>query len=459
MAYATLNEGSMVFTDKFIKSLKAEEKKFYKREKDGFTIRVMPSGVKTWLYVYTFEGKRKEMNLGQYRDDGAGVSLADAKRRHREALILFENGKDPATLAAAEKDERLNALTVAKLVEEYLSRHAEKFKRSWQEDKRILNRDIIPAWGKRKTEDIKKRDINLLLENIVDRGAPVMANNTFKIVRRMFNYAVEKDILPYSPAAGVKLPSPKIERDRTLSEEEVKTLWQSLDSPDLAGSQSVRRALRIVLITAQRPGEVAGLHTSEIDGNWWIIPADRSKNGKTHRVFLTPMAQEIINQAIEEVKAAREIPADTEYSGYVFPCPHKSKDKAINRPALSHAIVNNCPSGCVNNCEKCNNDECKADGKKLSEKNLMRIAHFTPHDLRRTAATFMAQSGEMDEVIDAVLNHVKQGVIKVYNQYRYDREKQAALEAWERKLNQIIGGKKADNVRSITMAKSKRKAA
>ena len=77
------------------------------------------------------------------------------------------------------------------------------------------------------------------------------------------------------------------------------------------------------------------------------------------------------------------------------------------------------------------------DGKPVTE-NRLGIDQFTPHDLRRTAATFMAEMGTMDEVIDAILNHVKQGVIKVYNQYRYDKEKQAALEAWERKLQSIL---------------------
>jgi hypothetical protein len=92
-----------------------------------------------------------------------------------------------------------------------------------------------------------------------------------------------------------------------------------------------------------------------------------------------------------------------------------------------------------------------ADGNPDTE-NKLGIEQFTPHDLRRTAATFLAKMGNMDEVIDAVLNHAKQGVIKVYNQYRYDTEKQKALESWERKLNSIISGTKS-NVVAITSRK------
>lgn len=455
-------ERFMKFTDTYIRSLKPDEKIVDIREGDGFGVRILPSGVKTFFYIYRVDGCRRFLNLGYYDPKKAGrydndiiveqarsngVSLAGARKLYNEAKTKVDKRIDPLTEKQRKEEERIKAPTVEKLAEEYLNRHAKKFKRSWQEDERILNRDILPAWGKRKAEDISKRDINLLLEAIVDRGAPIMANNTFKIIRRMFNYAVEKDILPYSTAFGVKLPSPKVERNRALSEEEIKTFWNSLDKPDLAISPDIRRALKLVLVTAQRPGEVSGMHSGEIDGRWWNIPAERSKNGKAQRVYLTGLALELIG--------------GTDIKGHIFPCPHKKKLRSINRHALSKAILSNCPSGCVNDCATCENAECKADGKELADKNLLGVVHFTPHDLRRTAATFMAQAGEMDEVIDAVLNHTKQGVIKVYNQYRYDKEKQKALEAWERKLKRITttipitSGKGAAKVISISTAKRK----
>ncbi len=259
-----------------------------------------------------------------------------------------------------------------------------------------------------------------------------MANNTFKIIRRMLNYAVEKDILLHSPAVGIKLPSPKVERERVLSEAELKTLLKTINNASM--SADVCRALKLILMTAQRPSEVIGMHVNELDGRWWTIPSERAKNGKSHRVYLTDTALELIG-------GIKQIDPDTGKSTpktYIFPCRHKGKEQSIHRHALSRAIVNNCPSGCTMDCSKCDDAECKADQRTLEEKNKLGIAHFTPHDLRRTAATFMEQAGEMDEVIDAVLNHVKRGVIKVYNQYRYDKEKQAALEKWEQKLLSLI---------------------
>lgn len=207
-----------------------------------------------------------------------------------------------------------------------------------------------------------------------------------------------------------------------MSEAEIKVLWLRLDTA--AMSDESRRALKLILVTAQRPGEVAGMQLSEIDGRWWTIPPERSKNKKAQRVYLTDLAQNLIGEGRH---------------GFVFPSPHIIKKKEpMAWHALSRAIVNNCPTGCVNDCKKCQDNECLADKRKLVEKNKLGIPHFTPHDLRRTAATFMAQMGAMDEVIDAVLNHSKQGVIKVYNQYRYDKEKQAIWEAWAKTLNGII---------------------
>lgn len=392
----------MKFSDRFIESLKPADKINDVREANGFGIRVLPSGVKTWFFIYRIDGKRRFMNLGHY----PSISLSEARKKYRTAYDLYEQGKDPAGLADEAKEERRKAPTIADLCEEYIERHAKPNKRSWAKDDEILKRDVIPAWGKRKAADVTKRDVVRLLEGIVDRGAPIMANYCFAVIRKMFNFAVDRDVLQVSPCTRVKLPAPKQTRERTLTELEIKALWNNLDK--CAMSDEIRRALKLILVTAQRPGEVIGLHSSEIDGHWWTIPGERAKNGKTHRVYLTATALELIG--------------DTQGKGYIFPTPSAKKEQAIAPQALIVALARNRAA------------------------NLLDVDHFTPHDLRRTAATFMAQAREMDEVIDAVLNHSKQGVIKVYNQYRYDLEKQSALETWERKLYSITTGKTTGKV-------------
>jgi len=410
------------FTDKHIKNLKPREKEYWEREGQGFAIRVLPSGEKAWYFIYTFNGRKRYMRLkdGGYPD----VSLADAREAFDIAKVKVKNEIDPLAEKQAERDERRKAPTIADLVNEYIERHAKRFKKSWAKDEAILNRDVVPAWGKRKAADITKRDVLLVLEGIVNRDAPAMANNCFQIIRKMFNWAVEQDILPHTPCSGVKLPSPKLARERALSESEIKALWENLGRTDLNMSPESRRALKLILVTAQRPGEVIGMHSSEIDGRWWTIPSERAKNGKAHRVYLTDTALSLVG--------------DTHGKGYIFPTPHREKEKPIGDTALAVTVNRNMN---IPITDKNGKPLFTADGKPATENRLV-VDHFTPHDLRRTAATFMAKNGEMDEVIDAVLNHAKQGVIKVYNQYRYDKEKQAALEAWENKLKIILAGDK-----------------
>lgn len=454
------------FTDLFMKSLKPKDKEYTAREKGGFGVRVMPSGRKVFFFLYRVDGQRRFLNLGEY----PGLKLEEARKKYEAAAAQVKllkdglpGGADPVQVKTDKSDERVErrkAPTVADLCTDYIKRHAKRFKRSWQKDEQILNRDVIPVWGKRKAKDISKRDVNELMEGIVTRGAPIMANYCFAVVRKMYNWAVEQDILETTPFIGAKLPSAKNTRDRVLSETEIKTIWTSLDRTDLNMSAGIRRALRLILLTAQRPGEVTGMHTEEINGDWWTIPAERAKNGKAHRVYLTPLVKGIIHEAIEQVKKVDKIPADKEYKGFIFPTPVKKSKKQPNKiiiqpigdTALAVAVGRNLTYPLT---DKNGNPLYNKDGKSATE-NRLEIDHFTPHDLRRTAATFMAKAGEMDEVIDAVLNHAKQGVIKVYNQYRYDKEKQAALVAWENKLKIILAGEK---VVDLGAERTKRKAA
>jgi integrase len=431
----------MKFTDKFIQSMKPSDKIQDIREGKGFGIRITPGGVKTWFFIYRIDGKRRFMNLGHY----PGVSLTEANKRYRSAFNLYEQGQDPLALAEEEQNNRQKAFTVADLIEEYINKHAKPSKRSWYEDERILNKDALVAWGKRKAADIKKRDVVLLLESIIERGSPGSANNNFKILRKMFRFAVQRDILEYSPCDGVVMPAPLNRGDRVLSEIEIKTLWQNLDT--CHASDEIKSAIRLILITGQRPGEVIGMHSSEIDDKWWTIPTERSKNKKAHRVYLTDTALELIGS----LKVTNPKTGEEKDKGFIFPCPKKpkendpiKKERPMGRLSISQVVSRNLAVPVLVK----DKPVFDAEGKPVTE-NKLGVADFTPHDLRRTAATCMSQLGMLDEIIDAVLNHTKQGIIRTYNLNRYDKEKQMALEAWERKLLSIITDKKSNVIPMI----------
>lgn len=396
---------SFVFTDLMIRKLKPQEKKYTRSEGNGFSIRVSPAGLKTWLYLYQIDGNRREMGLGTYPE----VSLQSARERFEAARQMVRSGTDPLEEREQAEEARRRAPTVADLAEEYLKKHAMVNKKSWREDQRSLEKDVLPLWGKRKAADIKKRDVVLLLEGIVERGSPIQANNTLEKVRKMFNFAVERDILEFSPCHGVKKPVKQVYKDRVLTDEEILTFWRGLDASAMTGE--VQRALKLVLVTGQRPGEVIGLHSREVAGEWWTVPAERAKNAKTHRVFLTPTAIDLIGDK----------------DGFVFESPKGGKPMDVN--AVAYAVRRNFGKP----------DEGTSEGQACFG-NKIAMESWTPHDLRRTAATNISALGFPDEVVDAVLNHVKRGVIAIYNRHGYDREKQQALEAWERRLKALLTG-------------------
>lgn len=402
----------MKFTDTMIRNLKADKKK-YLRESNGFTIRVMPSGVKTWLFVYTnSDGRRKEMNLGNY----PSISLAEAKQKYNDAYGMLQRGIDPGTVEQEKKEERKRTPSISDFTDEYIKRYAKEHNRGWKEIERALKSEIVSRWGNRKISDIKRRDLVLVLDEIKERGAPVMANRVLAYTRKMFSWAVqERAILDANPFTMMKKPSKEESRERTLTEVEIKNFWHNLDHAKM--SECIKKALKLILVTGQRPGEIIAMHRNEIDGDWWEIPATRSKNKQAHRVFLTKTAKELIGDAEGYIF---ESPANPGKPNETPPIPAKPYEVRT----MTHDIKANLP----------HTSESKVVDR-------LKIPHFTPHDLRRTAATRWAEMEISGDMIDRLQNHItkqKQGVGHVYNRYSYAKEKQLALEAWERKLKSII---------------------
>jgi integrase len=411
------------FTDTMIKKLKAEDKKYIRSEGNGFTVRVMPSGVKTWLYVYSINDKRRELNLGSYPD----VTLETARGKFEDAKKLVKNGIDPVALIEQAKDDSIKALTVSKLAEEYMKRHAKINKRetSWTEDERLLNKNVLPAWGERKADSIKKRDCIALLDSFMDK--PALCHNILKLTRKMFNFAVEKDILEHTPFTSVKAPVVLKERDRHLSEEEIRALW-TVELPKAGMSSAVKNILKLCLLTGQRVGEVCGIHSKEVSGSWWTIPSERSKNKLSHRVYLTKSALDLLGEP----------------KGYYFPSP-KDGQVAEDGTILHSHIDENAVAYAIRRNLKNYVPRRPIKGKIINmvmvpEARKMDIAHFTPHDLRRTATTLLAKCKIGLEHRERVLNHKKGKLDGTYNMYDFDTEKQAALEELELKINCIISG-------------------
>ena len=148
--------------------------------------------------------------------------------------------------------------------------------------------------------------------------APGQARNVLKVTRKMFSFALQREIVVINPFSNITSSVPELspnKRERVLTADEVLQLWEKLEDPTVSGSEETRRCLRLILVTGQRPGEVAGMHRDEIDGRWWTIPAQRTKNRREHRVYLTDSA--IVHQG----RRSLYIPITAQWRGVVRECP------------------------------------------------------------------------------------------------------------------------------------------
>ena len=398
----------MRMTDTGIRNLKPKAQRYevWEDGRTGFGLRVSLTGRKVFQFMYWRDNKARRMTLGVYGQ----VSLAEARVKYAEAKKAHEQGQDPAAKVVQQRRADRAAETIAELVDDYLAKWARPRKRSAAEDERMLRKDVIPRWGKRKAKSIERRDVIALLDEIVARGSPIAANRTLACVRRMFSWALERDMLGASPCVGIKAPAPENRRDRALSDDEIVTFWHGLR--DARMTETIRLALKLQLVTAQRRGEVIGAEWSEFDreNGVWTILAHKAKNRELHIVPLSPLALSLLD-------AIKENAGD---SPFLFPS--HIDIKPITPGAVSHALQKNC-------------------GKNGKEK--IGVSDVTPHDLRRSAATRMAALGVDRTALARVLNHVDRSVTGRYDAYSYLDEKRAALERWGRKLEAIITGEAA----------------
>jgi len=432
------------FTDAQIKRLKPTSKRaiIFEHGGRGFGLRIEPSGRKSFFLEYRFgeaeERRNRVLTIGKYPT----VSLTEARSIASQSLSQIEQDIiDPATQKLTKKIADRNALTVGDLVEEYIEKWArvKKKERSWKEDERLLNKDILPVIGRKKAKDIRRRDIVLLLDAIVERGATITANRVLAVTRKMFNFAVGRDIIDASPCVQIPAPSKENKRERYLSEDEIKIFWKKLG--DAKMSQEIRLVLKFLLVTGQRKNEALGAEWNELDlkNKWWTIPAEKSKNQLTHRVPLTSTAIEILT----------ELKKITGQYQFVFASPvgHTKRNperKAGMFPILGSAVDRALRNNLTQNL-------------KTKQKNIFNLDNFTPHDLRRTVASMMTKSGVDRLVLKKILNHADREVTAVYDRYEYDKEKQVAMRAWDRGLKEILTNLMRTEPKKVLPKKIKKK--
>lgn len=395
---------TLTLTARAVASLSASGRRveYFDTEVAGLVLRVTADGVKTWSLIYRYCGRRRRLTIGRYPD----LSLADARRTAEKARGQVAAGNDPA---ADKKAERATYGDTIGALFDFYSIKANK-KRTWSEESRIFEHDVLPAWRHRRVRDLQRRDVRELVERKAVT-APVMANRILAHVSCMLNFALEHDWIEANPAARIPPPGDEISRDRVLTRVELRELWPALHEIEAVSADgkplprlvpALNDAMLAMLLTAQRCGEVCRMRWNDVDleGGWWTIPGSGTKNGDVHRVPLTAPVLQILKTRQDNDRDERFV-----FSTRARTCVAARAKKAASRLSRGLSFA------------------------------------FRAHDLRRTAASCMGEAGVDRLHIAYVLNHrsvTHNTMTAIYDRYRYDKEKRVALETWARVLLDML---------------------
>jgi integrase len=401
----------MMLTDVLLRQAKAEDGRrleLWDSKVTGLVFRVSETGAKSWSLLYRAAGVRRRLTLGDYKADGSaddGLTLAEARAAARAALRAVARGEDPAAAKARARAEALRAgATFGDLAESWLASPAAA---AWKpkttaEFTRLVRVELIPVLGDLRPEAVTKAHVRGLYDRIAERSESI-AQHTLAVLRLFYRWAEDEDhvdVVPSFPRRGTQ----SNRRDRVLEDHELRAVLAALDT---GAGGALGEAFRLLLLTAQRRGEVLSMRwsdvTEEADGAWWTIPPERAKGGRAQRVPLTA-------PAVEALARQHSVTGDGDY---VFPGPRGAAGKV---------------AWCAN--------PQKAAARLWRACGLKGDAHI--HDLRRTAATGMARLGVARLTISKVLGHADRDVTGRYDVHAYDREKRVALSKWGDELERIV---------------------
>lgn len=366
----------------------------------AFGLRVSPRNKRTWFVMFKNElGKVKRFPLGTYPD----LSLKDARMAASDVMAKVHDGHDPAQ----ERRARRAAPRMTDLWEAYqesLSRKAKNKAASTEyEEHRRWNKIISPAMGEMKIEDVTPGDISFLLDTVA-KEAPISANRLHTLLKVMFKVALAKGWIAIHPMQWLDKPGgAEPPRKRVLSDAEIRILWPCFDQV----KPNPRDALKLGLLTAQRPGEILAMRWEDVDLNEGVWKQENTKNGSSNLVPLSPQAKSILLARMPKMQGQAE--------GWVFPSAYNKSKGATEGRARS----------------------TKDARRKLKE--LSGVDDWTAHDLRRTARTLMSRLDIKHHIRERVLNHAQGGVVGVYDQHDYLHEKADALNKLANEIERILG--------------------
>jgi integrase len=356
-------------SDAFLRSVKPDPQRvtmWWDDKLRGLVLAVQPSGCKSWKAVYS-RGRPRWYHIGS----ADALGLADARKLASRVMFQVAEGKDPVADRVAERGHG----TFTELAERYLNEHAKKHNKSWKQPDALVRRYLLPRWGK--LASVTRHDVEVMFASI---EAPILANQVIAAASAIFSWAVKKAIIAVNPCVGVDRNKTKA-RERVLSDSEVALFWPKLNP-----------ALRMILLTGQRPGEVEHLCREHVVEGWWEMPGEPvleldwpgTKNARSHRVWLSPALA-----VLPDFFAKR----------------HRSLDRAMR-------LI------------------CTELG----------VEKATPHDLRRTALTAITRLKFGRDAMDRIANHREDGVTDIYDRHGYAEEDQKIMKALARHIMSLAEG-------------------
>ncbi|MDB5693084.1 MAG: intA 4 [Alphaproteobacteria bacterium] len=381
-------------------------------ELKGFGLRVTAKGSRSYVYQYRMGGREAPSRRYTIGGHGSPWTPEKARKEAERLFIMVRQGIDPVQ---ADQERRRQAVDLAfdAYVESFTTLYLKKRWKQWQLGAGVLRREATPVLGSKPLPRIKRSDLAPIWDRLSDR--PAVARLTHATLRKLFRWAVNRGDLERSPLDGVEPPPPVAARDRVLTDEELALAWKCTSK--LAGPFS--GFFKMLILTAQRREEVAGMDWSELDRGvrLWTLPGYRTKNGKPQLLHLSELATKVLDEIADGSTWPRQ--------GLVFSTTGATPISGFSKAKL------------------------KLD--ELMAEHLVPGAELKPwrsHDIRRTVATGLQRLGVRLEVTEAVLNHVsgsKNGIVGVYQRYDWAEEKGGALDAWSEHIAKLVGSAVRDD--------------
>ncbi len=370
----------------------------------GFGVRITAAGARAFILNYRLRGREHRFTIGAYPD----WSVLKAVREARSLRQRIDRGENPIE----DRTPSPATATVGSVLDAFVAQHVRNKNqplRSADEYESAFKRLVKPRIGKLGIYEVRRSHVIKMLNEIEHANGPVMADRTLAYLRKAFNwYAIRDDLFSAPVVRGMGRIRPKDRaRTRVLSDEEIRAIWPVLGQLGTFGA-----FVRMLLLTAQRHGEVARMSHKEIGGDGiWIVPAERYKTKRPNFVSLSKAALAVI-----------EAQPRFDDCDYVFPSRAKTP---YSRSGKSKAKLDKAVLAAL-----------KTQAKKGTK--VMPLPNWTLHDLRRTAKTLMARAGVRPDISERVLGHVIAGVEGTYDRHSYADEKRDALENLAATIERIL---------------------